>query len=130
LNAQGLSREIRLRSTPGPIDSSPFHRVLRSGDALLDAWRSGGSLGAALQAFQKDSGECRKEARVVQRHLEESGVSVDEEKGKQLITLKNGASLANLVSGLNTLGVTPRDMISILQAIKAAGALQADIEVM
>lgn len=60
----------------------------------------------------------------------QSGVSVDEEKGKQLITLKNGASLATLVAGLNTLGVTPRDMISILQAIKAAGALQADIEVM
>jgi flagellar P-ring protein precursor FlgI len=34
------------------------------------------------------------------------------------------------VAGLNTLGVTPRDMISILQAIKTAGALQADIEVM
>lgn len=85
LNAQGLSREIRLRSTPGPIDSSPFHRVLRSGDALLDAWRSGGSLGAALQAFQKDSGECRKEARVVQRHLEESGVSVDVVFGLEVI---------------------------------------------
>jgi flagellar P-ring protein precursor FlgI len=57
-------------------------------------------------------------------------VSVDEEKGKQLLTLKSGASLAALVSGLNALGVTPRDMISILQTIKAAGALQADIEVM
>jgi flagellar P-ring protein precursor FlgI len=60
----------------------------------------------------------------------QSAVSVDEEKGKKLIVLKNGASLSNLVSGLNALGVTPRDMISILQAIKAAGALQADIEVM
>jgi flagellar P-ring protein precursor FlgI len=34
-----------------------------------------------------------------------------------------------LVSGLNSLGVGPRDMISILQAIKAAGALQADLEI-
>jgi flagellar P-ring protein precursor FlgI len=58
-----------------------------------------------------------------------SQVSVDEERGRQLITLKSGASLSSLVSGLNALGVTPRDMISILQAIKAAGALQADIEV-
>jgi flagellar P-ring protein FlgI len=41
-----------------------------------------------------------------------------------------GASLSTLVNGLNALGVSPRDMISILQAIKAAGALQADIEVM
>ncbi len=60
----------------------------------------------------------------------QSQVSVDEEKGKQFITLKDGASLASLVRGLNSLGVTPRDMISILQTIKAAGALQADIEVM
>jgi flagellar P-ring protein precursor FlgI len=60
----------------------------------------------------------------------QSAVSVDEEKGKKLITLQAGASLASLVNGLNALGVTPRDMISILQAIKAAGALQADIQVM
>jgi flagellar P-ring protein precursor FlgI len=60
----------------------------------------------------------------------QSDVSVDEEKGKQFLTVKSGASLATLVSGLNALGVTPRDMISILQTIKAAGALQADIEVM
>ncbi|HWA63458.1 MAG TPA: flagellar basal body P-ring protein FlgI [Caulobacteraceae bacterium] len=60
----------------------------------------------------------------------QSAVKVDEEKGKQLIMLNQGASLATLVAGLNALGVTPRDMISILQAIKAAGALQADIQVM
>jgi flagellar P-ring protein precursor FlgI len=59
-----------------------------------------------------------------------SAVSVNEEKGRKLITLKEGASLQTLVGGLNALGVTPRDMISILQTIKAAGALQADIEVM
>jgi flagellar P-ring protein precursor FlgI len=59
-----------------------------------------------------------------------SDVAVEEETGKQLIVLNSGASLATLVSGLNALGVNPRDMISILQTIKAAGALQADIEVM
>ena len=58
-----------------------------------------------------------------------SKVKVEEEKGKKLHVL-DGASLASLVAGLNALGVTPRDMISILQAIKAAGALQADIEVL
>jgi flagellar P-ring protein precursor FlgI len=59
-----------------------------------------------------------------------SQLKIDEEKGKKLIMLKSGASLASLVKGLNALGVSPRDMISILQSIKAAGALQADIEVM
>jgi flagellar P-ring protein precursor FlgI len=60
----------------------------------------------------------------------QSDVQVDEERGRQFITLRDGASLSSLVSGLNALGVTPRDMISILQTIKAAGALQANIEVM
>jgi flagellar P-ring protein precursor FlgI len=60
----------------------------------------------------------------------QSDVSVEDEKGRQFLTVNSGASLSNLVSGLNALGVTPRDMISILQTIKAAGALQAEIEVM
>jgi flagellar P-ring protein precursor FlgI len=53
-----------------------------------------------------------------------------EEDGKQLAVVKAGVSLQELVDGLNSLGIGPRDMISILQAIKAAGAIQADIEVM
>ena len=44
--------------------------------------------------------------------------------------VKDGVSLQQLVDGLNALGIGPRDLIAILQAIKAAGAIQADIEVM
>ncbi len=44
--------------------------------------------------------------------------------------LKDSVSLDELVNGLNALGIGPSDMISILQAIKASGALQAEIEVM
>ncbi|TKW61922.1 MAG: flagellar basal body P-ring protein FlgI [Blastochloris viridis] len=44
--------------------------------------------------------------------------------------LDTGASLSDLVSGLNTLGVKPRDIISILQNIKAAGALQAELVIL
>ncbi|HEX3408197.1 MAG TPA: flagellar basal body P-ring protein FlgI, partial [Caulobacteraceae bacterium] len=60
----------------------------------------------------------------------QSTVKVEEAKGKKLLLVGGGASLQSLVTGLNALGVTPRDMISILQAIKASGALQADIAVM
>jgi flagellar P-ring protein precursor FlgI len=60
----------------------------------------------------------------------QSTVKVDEARGKKLMLVGGGASLQSLVTGLNALGVTPRDMISILQAIKASGALQADIAVM
>jgi len=57
-------------------------------------------------------------------------IEVDEEKNKQLDIVNTGINLQELVDGLNSLGVGPRDMISILQAIKASGSLQADIEVM
>jgi flagellar P-ring protein precursor FlgI len=53
-----------------------------------------------------------------------------QEDGKKLAVVKDGVSLQQLVDGLNALGIGPRDMIAILQAIKAAGAIQADIEVM
>src|SRR5689334_8484348 len=55
------------------------------------------------------------------------GVSED---GKKLAVVRDGVSLQQLVDGLNGLGIGPRDLIGILQAIKAAGAIQADIEVM
>jgi flagellar P-ring protein precursor FlgI len=47
-----------------------------------------------------------------------------------LALVRESVSLQELVDGLNSLGIAPRDLIAILQAIKAAGALQADIEVM
>jgi len=57
-------------------------------------------------------------------------ITVDEDEERRLAVVSDGVSLQELVNGLNALGVGPRDMISILQAIKASGALQAEIEVM
>jgi flagellar P-ring protein precursor FlgI len=57
-------------------------------------------------------------------------IEVEDSSDKKLAVLRAGVSLQQLVNGLNALGVGPRDMIAILQAIKAAGALQAEIEVM
>ncbi len=56
-------------------------------------------------------------------------IKVDTGAGKRLGILPAGPSLRDLVGGLNALGVGPRDMISILQTIKAAGALQANLVV-
>jgi flagellar P-ring protein FlgI len=56
-------------------------------------------------------------------------IQIDDSKGNKMAVLSEDVSLQKLVDGLNALGVGPRDIISILQAIKAAGALQADIEV-
>lgn len=60
--------------------------------------------------------------------VEQSNVGVDDSRDKKLAILEEGISLEELVSSLNALGVGPRDMISILQSIKAAGALQAEIQ--
>jgi len=57
-------------------------------------------------------------------------LQVDEQSDHRMAIVHSGVSLRELVNNLNALGVGPRDMISILQAIKAAGALQADIELM
>src|SRR5580658_10282540 len=53
-----------------------------------------------------------------------------QEDGKKFAVVDEGVSLQQLVDGLNALGIGPRDLITILQAVKAAGAIQADMEVM
>jgi len=59
---------------------------------------------------------------------EDSKLSVEEE-GKRVALLKPGASLAKLVDALNALGVSPSDLVAILEALKQAGALKAEMEV-
>jgi flagellar P-ring protein precursor FlgI len=55
-------------------------------------------------------------------------VQVQEKKGS-LALVGSGVSIAEVVKGLNAIGVSPRDLITILQTIKAAGALQAELEI-
>ncbi len=57
-----------------------------------------------------------------------SNIQVDTQSDRRLGILRGGVTLRDLVGSLNALGVGPRDMISILQSIKAAGALQADLQ--
>jgi flagellar P-ring protein precursor FlgI len=61
--------------------------------------------------------------------LPRTRIAIDDGGGKTLGVIGGGASLRSLVSGLNAIGVSPRDLITILQAIRSAGALQAEIEV-
>tara|TARA_Y100000590_G_scaffold470598_1_gene666755 strand:+ start:9926 stop:11200 length:1275 start_codon:yes stop_codon:yes gene_type:complete len=59
-----------------------------------------------------------------------TNLNVNQSTDVRLAELETGVSLQELVTGLNRLGMKPQDIITILQAVKAAGALQADIEVM
>ena len=58
-----------------------------------------------------------------------TNVEVQEDADRKLAVIDPGVTLEELVAGLNSLGVSPRDMISILQTIKTAGALQAELMV-
>ena len=58
-----------------------------------------------------------------------TNIEVDDQRERRLGILPRSVTLEDLVRGLNSLGVGPRDMITILQTIKAAGALQAELEV-
>jgi len=57
-------------------------------------------------------------------------VNVEEGQNNKMSVVGSGVTLQELVNGLNALGIGPRDLISILQAVKAAGALQAEIQVL
>jgi flagellar P-ring protein precursor FlgI len=56
-------------------------------------------------------------------------INVDEKEGNKMAVFRKGVGLQEIVQSLNALGIGPRDMITILQSIKAAGALQADLEI-
>ena len=50
------------------------------------------------------------------------------EKGS-MVMLKRGVALGEVVSALNSMGATPQDLLAILQAMKSAGALRAELEI-
>jgi flagellar P-ring protein precursor FlgI len=59
---------------------------------------------------------------------EKADIQINQQPGS-LIQMPAGSRLTDVVKALNTLGATPQDLVAILQAMKAAGALQADLEV-
>lgn len=63
------------------------------------------------------------------REVPRTDMRVEEEEGS-LMVMEQGVSIGDVASALNAIGATPRDLISIFQAIKAAGALHAELEIM
>ena len=57
-------------------------------------------------------------------------IQVDDQKDKKIAVLPSGISLQELVGSLNALGVGPRDIITIMMSLKAAGALRAEVVVL
>ena len=59
---------------------------------------------------------------------ERADIQIRQDGGK-MILLDAGVRLADVVKALNTLGATPQDLLAILQAMKASGALRAELEI-
>ena len=92
----------------------------------------------AVRSREREAGAlAEKVAQVSQPGALSGGQTVTTEKndiaitqqGGQLMHLPAGAKLADVVRALNTLGASPQDLQAILQAMKSAGALNAEIEV-
>jgi flagellar P-ring protein precursor FlgI len=59
---------------------------------------------------------------------DQASIDIKEKKG-EIVMLKAGASLGEVVKALNAVGASPQDLLAILQAMKSAGALKADLEI-
>lgn len=59
---------------------------------------------------------------------DQAEIAIKEKKG-ELVMLRAGASLGEVVKALNAVGASPQDLLAILQAMKAAGALKANLEI-
>ena len=66
--------------------------------------------------------------RRTRERTQDSTVSAKEDPAHTVV-FRSGTTLGSLIRALNDLGVTPREMISIVQDIKAAGALNAQLEI-
>ncbi|HUU40104.1 MAG TPA: flagellar basal body P-ring protein FlgI [Desulfatiglandales bacterium] len=86
-----------------------------------------GNLGIQIKE-NKDVSQPQPFSRGVTTVTPDTEVMVDEEENRLLLVPKGG-TIGELVRALNAIGVTPRDLITILQAIKAAGALQAELQI-
>jgi site-specific recombinase len=77
VESEGLSPKLRSRASACPVSASPFYRAEAAGDTLLAAWLADADLAEPAAAFRTVLTECSTELRIVQQHLDGSGVSVD-----------------------------------------------------
>ena len=120
--AQG-SLTVKITETPEVSQPNPF--APRGGAAAIDP-----ATGKPAVPTGKGGAEFAPGGGAQTVVVPRTSIQVDEQSDRHMAVLPAGVSLQELVNSLNALGVGPRDMISILQAIKTAGALQAEIELM
>jgi site-specific recombinase len=83
--AEGLDEALRARSPRGPVAESPFLRLARQSDALVDAWQKGDPIDASAAEWRAVRAACRGQMAEVRRRLEAEGVSLDIVFGLEVI---------------------------------------------
>ena len=73
----GLSEKLRVRSQRGPVHQSPFYRLPRASDALVEAVKKRDGVAAAAQHWKAIVADCRAELETIVAHLDASGVNLD-----------------------------------------------------
>jgi site-specific recombinase len=73
----GLSEKLRVRSQRGPVPQSPFYRLPRASDALVEAVRKHDGVAAAAQRWKAIVADCRTELETIVAQLDSSGVNLD-----------------------------------------------------
>lgn len=73
----GLSEKLRVRGQGGPVQESPFCRLIHDSDALIDAVRARESVAQAAQDWKAAVADCRAELRAIVSHLDARGVNLD-----------------------------------------------------
>jgi len=75
VQAQGLAANLRARGRGSPVGASPFYRIAKVSEALIQSWMNGEPIAGA--AWREEAAECRAEMAAIREHLEARGVNVD-----------------------------------------------------
>jgi len=126
--AKYRAQEVALLAALENIEINPEHRARvvlneRTGTVVMGD-------NVTINQFALSHGNLSLQVKPPPRPGAPANAPVDTAKiGQKVVTLQPGVTLGEMVRALNSVGVAPRELIAIFQAIKAAGALQAELEI-
>src|SRR5271165_7125802 len=112
----GLSEKLRTRSNPCPVQQSPFYRLTRAGDVLVDALRKREGAASAAQAWKAVVNDCRAEMAAIVAHLDARGVNLDIVYALDVI--EKSLARMELISGTLLAQPGPPKLLTALRLMK------------
>jgi site-specific recombinase len=121
IEAEGLSGKLRARSHRTSVTASPFHRLARASQVLMDAWRDGAVLAETVAAWRASAADARDEMAEITRRLDSEGVSVDIVYGLEVLDrcltrMEHMVEVVLAPAGLERGEAVHRLMVELIQA--------------